>query len=1111
MATTLTCQHCGGELASGDRFCPLCGAESLACGSCGRPLLANDQSCPHCGTRAEHAIPQDAGTQGAQPSPWADLVERLRRATLGEFEIGGELGRGGMAAVFLAHDIALDRKVAIKVMSPALMMGDGMIDRFRHEAITVANLHHPNIVPVYSVRQAEGLHFFIMRHVEGRSLEQVIAAAGRLPLPIVRSILHQVGTALAYAHRAQVVHRDIKPANILVDCDGNAVVTDFGIAKAAERPSRTLTGGLVGTPAYMSPEQCNGEEVTAAADQYALGAVAYEMLTGSPPFSGSTLTVMQAHVEQSPAPLVGRCHGCPDEVEAAILRMLAKSPSSRWPRLLDAIAALGAAPLADDDPARAELSRLAMGGGSPPAEVPVPTSPIPRTRPSPAGGAARAVGGISIVPAPAGFEVGDSFLLAAVLRGPHGTRLPPQALSWSTDAPGVLRLDPSGGTATGVAVGSALLTATCKGVQAVLRVEVAEPQTDEIVIGPVVEPLHVGDSIRLDATPRDKRGWPISRPVAWESAQPEVAAATADGGIAGLATGTVRITAVLDDARASIVIPVLPARVAVLELAGAPSTMAAGDTFLLGATPLDRSNRPLAERTVVWSSSDVDVAVVTAEGWVAALRPGPVVLTAACEGVSASVRLTVLARSAAPETRGAGRRRSRRAGSLRAAALGLGVLLASAGLWLRYRPLDRREPETAASLPAAAAVAAVDLPIVDSSAPAMLAITRRPTRALRPGAAFRLAAEVRDLAGRPVENDSLVWSSSDSTIVRADPPTGRIRGVRPGRAWITAADGDRRDSTLVAVRPPEAATPEAASLAIAPAGPLQVGDSVLLNADVLDAAGDTLAGSEIVWSSTNAAVATVDPRAGMVRARAPGKALILARSGEESTLSELTVVPVPVASVRVLGARPLAVGDVLELDAVALDGGGGELRGRQMAWSSNNPSILGVDPSTGAVEARAPGTAEITAATGGKSGVAVLRVAPRPEPAAPARGWAEERLLAEARLRAGVEACYGALQARDAARLAALYRPVSRSDEEKLKRLSRILSTREWDAKVSERVDGTRRLGLDIAAAEFSVTLTWKDAFGGRLTSRPVFRAEFARTPSGWEMSSCRIIGSPTL
>ena len=272
MTATLICLHCGGALEIGAGFCAQCGVESVACNSCGRLILPGDPSCPHCGTPADPAIPSDGlHSPDNPPSPMADIVERLRRATLGEFEIGRELGRGGMAAVFLAHEISLDRKVAIKVMSPGLLMGEGMVERFKHEAITIAQLHHPNIVSVYSVRQAEGLHFFVMRYVQGRSLEHVVQRAGRLPLPVVRSILHQVGSALTYAHRSRVIHRDIKPGNILIDEEGNAVVTDFGIAKAAERPSRTLTGALVGTPAYMSPEQCSGGEVSGASDQYSLG------------------------------------------------------------------------------------------------------------------------------------------------------------------------------------------------------------------------------------------------------------------------------------------------------------------------------------------------------------------------------------------------------------------------------------------------------------------------------------------------------------------------------------------------------------------------------------------------------------------------------------------------------------------------------------------------------------------------------------------------------------------------------------------------------------------------------------------------------------------------
>ncbi len=357
------------------------------------------------------------------------MVQRLRRATAGEFEVGRELGRGGMAAVFLAHEISLDRKVAIKVMSPGLLMGDGMIDRFKREAITIAHLNHPNIVSCYSVRQAGGLHFFVMRYIRGRSLDQLIQDSGRLPLPIVRSILCQVGSALTYAHRSRVVHRDIKPANILIDEDGNAVVTDFGIAKVAELPGHTHTGALVGTPAYMSPEQCSGEDVSGASDQYSLGAVAYEMVTGTAPFTGSTLTVMQSQVEHAPPAIRDRCPECPADLEAAILRMLAKDPAERFPNMAEAKAALGAVPLMEDDPLLAELSRLAAGrlvgdagrGSAIGAHL---ARPRLAAFEHPVAGSAGAPAASPSFRRPPSSCTGDGFALVALVRGDRGVPAP---------------------------------------------------------------------------------------------------------------------------------------------------------------------------------------------------------------------------------------------------------------------------------------------------------------------------------------------------------------------------------------------------------------------------------------------------------------------------------------------------------------------------------------------------------------------------------------------------------------------------------------------------------------------------------------------------------------
>src|SRR5688572_17357583 len=385
-AAELTCLNCGEAVRLADRFCSQCGDELT---------LSSHPTSP---------VPGETSPDDDPESPWAEVVLRLRRATAGEFEIGRELGRGGMAAVFLAHEVSLDRKVAIKVMSPGLLMGAGMIDRFKREAITIAHLNHPNIVSCYSVRQAAGLHFFVMRYIRGRSLEQLIHEAGKLPLPIVRSILCQVGSALTYAHRSRVVHRDIKPANILIDEDGNAVVTDFGIAKVAELPGHTHSGALVGTPAYMSPEQCSGAEVSGASDQYSLGAVAYEMVAGVAPFTGSTLTVMQAQVEHTPPPIRDRCPECPPDFEAAILRMLAKDPAERFPSMAEAKAALGATPLMEDDPLLAELCRLvAAGSPEPVAGTPVPSDATPAIQRSSASRSAMAgqARSIVILPPPA--------------------------------------------------------------------------------------------------------------------------------------------------------------------------------------------------------------------------------------------------------------------------------------------------------------------------------------------------------------------------------------------------------------------------------------------------------------------------------------------------------------------------------------------------------------------------------------------------------------------------------------------------------------------------------------------------------------------------------------
>jgi len=310
-----------------------------------------------------------------------ELLERLRAATLGVYDIHSELGRGGMATVYLAHEISLDRKVAIKVMSPAMLHGPGMVERFKREARTAANLSHPNIIPIYAVHEVDGLIFCVLKLVEGTPLDAVMRELSQLPVAMVQGILAQVGGALGYAHRHGVIHRDIKPGNILIDDEGWAVVTDFGIAKVTDNAGLTSTGMAIGTPTYMSPEQATADAVSGASDQYSLGVVAYEMLTGRPPFVGtSMMALMYSHNHDDPPSIRLFRPDVPDQLCDAVMQMLRKDPAARWPSMEEAVAAAGARPLTHDDPSRSQLIALAKTGLTHRivSQAQTPRSPIPR-------------------------------------------------------------------------------------------------------------------------------------------------------------------------------------------------------------------------------------------------------------------------------------------------------------------------------------------------------------------------------------------------------------------------------------------------------------------------------------------------------------------------------------------------------------------------------------------------------------------------------------------------------------------------------------------------------------------------------------------------------------
>jgi serine/threonine-protein kinase len=265
--------------------------------------------------------------------PTTEPRTTLQSALADRYRIERELGQGGMATVYLAHDLKHDRKVAIKVVRPDLAAVIGA-ERFLREIKTIANLQHPHILGLIDSGEMNGTAYYVMPFVEGESLRDRLAREKQLPIPDAVRIATEVAGALDYAHRHGIIHRDIKPENILLH-DGSALVADFGIALAASKAGgsrMTETGMSLGTPTYMSPEQAMGErEITVRSDVYALGCVTYEMLIGDPPFTGSTAQAIVAKVmTEKPASLQRQRERVPDAVEDAVLTALEKLPADRF-------------------------------------------------------------------------------------------------------------------------------------------------------------------------------------------------------------------------------------------------------------------------------------------------------------------------------------------------------------------------------------------------------------------------------------------------------------------------------------------------------------------------------------------------------------------------------------------------------------------------------------------------------------------------------------------------------------------------------------------------------------------------------------------------------------
>lgn len=381
------CSRCGTEIAGEARFCNSCGLDVTSVS--GKPV--------------------------PEPDSEVNELEVVREALQEDYHIISELGRGGMAVVYRAHEKQLDREVALKVLPSSLGFDAEFVERFQREARTAAKLEHPNIIPIYRVGKAGRVIYFTMKLLRGKSLAELVDERGPISVGETKRILSETAGALGYAHKHEIVHRDIKPDNILLDDSGHAIVTDFGIAKAATGSRLTGTGMAIGTPHYMSPEQARAQPLDGRSDIYSLGVVTYQCLLGKVPFDAEdAFSIGYKHITE-PLPDPGVLTPEQRELFEIIKCMMAKEPADRFQNSGQLLAALEGAAI----PSRGSLSTRPTTpiGAIAADDLVVATSPSPLlpTTPTPTTPTTPLPQTGDVVPQPEKKKRGSGVLVAAAL------------------------------------------------------------------------------------------------------------------------------------------------------------------------------------------------------------------------------------------------------------------------------------------------------------------------------------------------------------------------------------------------------------------------------------------------------------------------------------------------------------------------------------------------------------------------------------------------------------------------------------------------------------------------------------------------------------------------